>query len=61
LTNGVDTVGFPAEAAVREGTSLFWDYTLVDEWLRNRPVNSNGPTPRWLKIVDHPAVERARA
>jgi hypothetical protein len=23
--------GFPAEAAVREGTSLFWDYTLVDE------------------------------
>ncbi len=46
--------GFPAHAATRDGMSLLWDYSLVDEWLRSRPISRVGRPPRWTEIVKHP-------
>ena len=47
---------FPTHAVQRDGNRLLFNPEPVDEWLRNRPLGHTGVRPRWLMIVQHPAV-----
>src|SRR5262245_14026718 len=49
--------GFPQEAVRREGIQLLFDQALVDHWLRSRRVSTRGWKPRWLEVVQHPALK----
>jgi hypothetical protein len=48
--------GFPEDAVRAVGRTLEWHEPTVTAWLRSRPVYKNGPQPRWLEVVGHPAA-----
>ena len=47
---------FPADCRKRHGQFMLYRVDALDNWLRNRPVSTKGPRPRWLSVVWHSAA-----
>lgn len=57
LRHWVNWQDYPQASRRRDGQYMLYDVTLIDAWLRNRRVGSQGTRPKWLAVVGHTAAE----